>query len=117
MASQSRLVRMAEQLASNVSRHAFFRGAKSDSESHFGTTVRIESLLIRAIAIEFLAVTSTCFLTSVVYFKGALTQWEEDIPRGNCCSSRKQSERGPLVTAEHEAFNAKGPAVAGSVST
>src|SRR6516165_7500775 len=49
--------------------------------------------------------------------KGALIQWEEDIPPGNCCSSRKQSGRGPLVTAEHEASDVKGPAVVGSAST
>jgi hypothetical protein len=40
--------------------------------------------------------------------KGAMIQWEEDIPTGNCCSSRKQSKRGSLVTARHEAFDAKG---------
>jgi hypothetical protein len=40
--------------------------------------------------------------------KGALIQWEEDNPPGNCCSSRKQSKRGSLVTVRHEAFDAKG---------
>ena len=49
--------------------------------------------------------------------KSALFQWEEDIPPGNCCSSRKQPERGLLVTAEREAFGAKGSAKAGSAST
>jgi len=41
--------------------------------------------------------------------KGASVQWEEDIPPGNCCSSRKQSKRGRLVTAAHEAFDGKVP--------
>jgi hypothetical protein len=45
--------------------------------------------------------------------KSALFQWEEDIPPGNCCSSRKQPERGLLVTAEREAFGAKGSATGG----
>jgi hypothetical protein len=49
--------------------------------------------------------------------KSALFQWEEDIPPGNCCSSRKQPERGLLVTAEREAFGAKGSAKAESAST
>jgi len=42
--------------------------------------------------------------------KSALFQWEEDIPPGNCCSSRKQPERALRVTAEREASGAKGPA-------
>ena len=42
--------------------------------------------------------------------KSALFQWEEDIPPGNCCSSRKQPERELPVTAEREASGAKGPA-------
>jgi hypothetical protein len=41
--------------------------------------------------------------------KGALVQWEEDIPPGNCRSSRKQPERLGLVTARVEASGAKGP--------
>ena len=56
-------------------------------------------------------------LTNVRREKGRAIQWEEDIPPGNCCSSRKQSGRGPLVTAEHEASDVKGPAVVGSAST
>ena len=33
-------------------------------------------------------------LTSLVrHEKGALLQWEEDIPPGSCCSNRKQPER------------------------
>jgi hypothetical protein len=39
-----------------------------------------------------------------------LIQWEEDSPPGNCCSSRKQSERGTLVTAGREASDAKAKA-------
>jgi hypothetical protein len=39
-----------------------------------------------------------------------LIQWEEDNPPGNCCSSRKQSERELLETARLEAFDAKGAA-------
>jgi len=41
-------------------------------------------------------------------WKGALIQWEEENPPGNCCSSRKQSERGLLETAKRGAFDAKG---------
>ena len=36
-----------------------------------------------------------------------LIQWEEDNPPGNCCFSRKQSERGLPATAAHEAYDAK----------
>jgi hypothetical protein len=39
--------------------------------------------------------------------KGALLQWEEDIPPGSCCSNRKQPERSLLVTAVVEASGAK----------
>jgi hypothetical protein len=39
--------------------------------------------------------------------KGALLQWEEDIPSGNCCSSRKQPKRSLLVTAVVEASGLK----------
>jgi hypothetical protein len=42
--------------------------------------------------------------------KGTLIQWEEDNPPDSSCSSRKQSGHEPLVTAEHEASDAKGPA-------
>jgi len=40
--------------------------------------------------------------------KGTLIQWEEDNPPGNCCSRRKQSERGLSATTGYEAFDAKG---------
>src|SRR5215471_13250593 len=43
-------------------------------------------------------------------WKGRVDPVEEDIPPGNCCSSRKQSERGGLVTVRHGAFDVKGPA-------
>jgi hypothetical protein len=36
---------------------------------------RIEQLISQIVAIEFLAVATTCFLTSVVYFETVLTQW------------------------------------------
>jgi hypothetical protein len=49
--------------------------------------------------------------------KGALIQWEEDIPSGNSCSSRKQSERGVLVTARDESLRCKRTRKAGSAST
>jgi hypothetical protein len=39
--------------------------------------------------------------------KGALLQWEEDIPPGSCCSNRKQPERSLLVTAVVEASGVK----------
>ena len=48
-------------------------------------------------------------LTNVRREKGRAIQWEEDIPPGNCCSSRKQSERGGLVTVRHGASDAEGP--------
>ena len=49
-------------------------------------------------------------LTNVRREKGRAIQWEEDIPPGNCCSSRKQSERSGLVTVQHGASDAEGPA-------
>jgi hypothetical protein len=45
--------------------------------------------------------------------KGTLIQWEEDNPPGNCCSSRKQSERDELARASQGASDAKGPAKGG----
>jgi len=48
--------------------------------------------------------------TNVRREKGRAIQWEEDIPPGNCCSSRKQSERSGLVTVQHGASDAEGPA-------
>ena len=50
-----------------------------------------------------------CFLPEslVRHEKGALLQWEEDIPPGSCCSNRKQPERSLLVTAVVEASGAK----------
>ena len=40
--------------------------------------------------------------------KGASLQWEEDIPPGNCRSSRKQPERSQWATTAGEAFGAIG---------
>ena len=50
-----------------------------------------------------------CPESLVRHGKGALLQWEEDIPPGSCCSNRKQPERSLLVTAVVEASGAKGP--------
>jgi Undecaprenyl-phosphate glucose phosphotransferase len=40
-----------------------------------GTPGRIEPLQIKVIVIEFLAIATICFLTSVVYFEAVLTEW------------------------------------------
>jgi hypothetical protein len=44
---------------------------------------------------------------SVRRAKGASLQWEEDIPPGNCRSSRKQPERLRRATVVDEASGAK----------
>src|SRR5262249_53579165 len=66
---------MANLWVSNIGRPSTLQDAAVSNDSAFGAVVRIERLLARVIILEFLAIAATCFLTSVIYFKAALTQW------------------------------------------
>jgi Undecaprenyl-phosphate glucose phosphotransferase len=54
------------------------RGSSADARSDdlsFGIVGRLEHLLARIVAIEFLAVAAACYLASVVYFELFLSEW------------------------------------------
>src|SRR6185436_19703251 len=66
---------MANLWVSNIGRPTSLRDAAVESDLAFDAVVRVERLLAIVVALEFLAIAATCFLTSVIYFKTALTQW------------------------------------------
>jgi Undecaprenyl-phosphate glucose phosphotransferase len=56
-----------------IQRHS---SAETSSDSlPYGVAARLEYLLARIVAIEFLAVTAACYLASVVYFELFLSEW------------------------------------------
>src|SRR5262249_8983640 len=66
---------MANFWVSNIGRRGSLQETAIGNDSAFAPVVRIERLLARVVVLEFLATAATCFLTGVIYFKTALTQW------------------------------------------